>query len=104
VEFRLRRAGAPAGASVGETASPADEVAAEETSWTIEISGDRARVRAGRAREPVVGIRIGAADFLRLVTGEVQPPALALDGRLEIDGDLAVAPRIGEMFGAPSPY
>jgi alkanesulfonate monooxygenase SsuD/methylene tetrahydromethanopterin reductase-like flavin-dependent oxidoreductase (luciferase family) len=86
LEFRLRRA------------------ATEETSWTIDVRGGRARVRAGAADEPVVSIRAGAADFLRLVAGEAQAPALALDGRLEIHGDLAIAPRIGEMFGGPSPY
>ncbi|MFB9839568.1 SCP2 sterol-binding domain-containing protein, partial [Actinoallomurus acaciae] len=85
LEFRLRR---------GE----------EETPWTIEVRDGRARVRPEPARSPVVSIRIGAADFLRLLTGEKQAPALALDGRLEIDGDLAFAPRIGEMFGGVSPY
>jgi predicted lipid carrier protein YhbT len=85
VEFRLRRAN-------------------EETLWTFRIRKDRAEVRAGAAGDPVVSIRTGAADFLRLVAGEGQPPALALDGRLDIVGDLAVAPRIGEMFGGPSPY
>ncbi|WP_285568581.1 LLM class flavin-dependent oxidoreductase [Actinoallomurus iriomotensis] len=85
LEFRLRR---------GE----------EETPWTIEIRDGRAHVRPERARRPVVGIRIGAADFLRLLAGERQAPALALDGRLEIDGDVAFAPRIGEMFGGVSPY
>jgi alkanesulfonate monooxygenase SsuD/methylene tetrahydromethanopterin reductase-like flavin-dependent oxidoreductase (luciferase family) len=85
LEFRLRR---------GE----------EETPWTIEIRDGRARVRPEPARRPVVSIRIGAADFLRLLTGEKQAPALALDGRLEIDGDIAFAPRVGEMFGGVSPY
>jgi predicted lipid carrier protein YhbT len=52
----------------------------------------------------VVSLRAGAADFLRLVTGEAQPPALMLEDRLEVRGDPAMAPRIGEMFGGPSPY
>jgi alkanesulfonate monooxygenase SsuD/methylene tetrahydromethanopterin reductase-like flavin-dependent oxidoreductase (luciferase family) len=86
LEFRVRR------------------VPVEETSWTIDVRGGRARVRAGTADDPVVSVRAGAADFLRLVAGEAQAPALALDGRLEIHGDLAIAPRIGEMFGGPSPY
>jgi alkanesulfonate monooxygenase SsuD/methylene tetrahydromethanopterin reductase-like flavin-dependent oxidoreductase (luciferase family) len=85
VEFRLRRAN-------------------DETVWTFRVRKDRARVRAGAAGDPVVSVRTGAADFLRLVAGEAQPPALALDGRLDIVGDLAAAPRIGEMFGGPSPY
>jgi len=85
VEFRLRRAD-------------------EETSWTFQIRGDRAQVRAGAADDPVVSVRIGAADFLRLVTGQVRPPALAIDGRLDVRGDLAMAPRIGGMFGGSRPY
>jgi predicted lipid carrier protein YhbT len=52
----------------------------------------------------VASFRIGVADFLRLLAGEKQAPALALDGRLEIDGDIAFAPRVGEMFGGVSPY
>ncbi|MDN3356726.1 LLM class flavin-dependent oxidoreductase [Actinomadura sp. DC4] len=76
----------------------------EETAWTFRIEAKKARVRAGAAGDPVVSVRTGAADFLRLVAGEAQPPALALDGRLDVAGDLAMAPRIGEMFGGPSPY
>jgi alkanesulfonate monooxygenase SsuD/methylene tetrahydromethanopterin reductase-like flavin-dependent oxidoreductase (luciferase family) len=85
IEFRLRRLGT-------------------ETAWTIEVRGRRARARAGDATEPVVSLRVAAPDFLRLLTGEARPPTLALEGRLEIHGDFAVAPRIGEMFGGPSPY
>jgi alkanesulfonate monooxygenase SsuD/methylene tetrahydromethanopterin reductase-like flavin-dependent oxidoreductase (luciferase family) len=85
LEFRLRRG-------------------AEEAPWTMEIRAGRAHARAGRAREPLVTITIGAADFLRLLSGEAQPPTLMLDGRLVLDGDLATAARIGEMFGGPSPY
>lgn len=85
IEFRLRRSGG-------------------EAAWTIEVRGGRARARAGRAAEPVVSVRTRAVDFLRLLSGQAQAPALLLDGRLEVGGDLAVAARIGEMFGAPSPY
>ena len=85
IEFRLRRA-------------------REETPWTIVVRAGKARVQRREAGDPVVGFRLGAADFLRLVSGEVQPTDLILDGRLEIAGDIAVAPRVGEMFGGPSPY
>lgn len=85
LEFRVRRAG-------------------EETPWTIEVRDGRARLVPGPAEEPVVSIRAGAADFLRLVSGEAHAPTLALDGRLTIEGDLATAPRVGEMFGGASPY
>ncbi len=75
-----------------------------ETVWTVEVSGTHAHARAGAAAAPVVSLRTGTPDFLRLLAGEAHPPTLMLDGRLEIRGDLAVAARIGEMFGGPSPY
>jgi alkanesulfonate monooxygenase SsuD/methylene tetrahydromethanopterin reductase-like flavin-dependent oxidoreductase (luciferase family) len=85
LEFRLRRSGA-------------------EASWTVEVRGKRARARKGRAHRPRVSIGTDVADFLRLLSGDAQPPTLVLDGRLEIHGDFAIASRIGEMFGGPSPY
>jgi alkanesulfonate monooxygenase SsuD/methylene tetrahydromethanopterin reductase-like flavin-dependent oxidoreductase (luciferase family) len=85
LEFRIRRAD-------------------EETPWTVEVHDGHARLLPGPAENPVVSIQAGAADFLRLVSGEAHAPTLALDGRLTIEGDLAMAPRVGEMFGGASPY
>ncbi len=85
IEFRLRRD---------------DEV----TVWTILVRDGKARAYQREAVDPVVGFRITAADFLKLMSGEAQPSQLVLDGRLSIIGDVAFAPRVGEMFGGPSPY
>ncbi len=90
IEFRLRRAN--------------DERAKNESVWTVEVRDGRAWARQGSAGDPVVSIRTGTSDFLRMLAGEEQPPTLLLSGRLEIHGDFAIAPRIGEMFGGPSPY
>jgi putative sterol carrier protein len=38
--------------------------------------------------------------FVRIAAGELDPARAMLDGRLEIEGDYAVAGRLGEMFGA----
>jgi alkanesulfonate monooxygenase SsuD/methylene tetrahydromethanopterin reductase-like flavin-dependent oxidoreductase (luciferase family) len=71
--------------------------------WTIRITGDRARLMRGGGPDPAVRLRIGLADFVRIAAGESPAPAF-LEGRVELEGDLAVARRLSEMFGGPSPY
>jgi alkanesulfonate monooxygenase SsuD/methylene tetrahydromethanopterin reductase-like flavin-dependent oxidoreductase (luciferase family) len=71
--------------------------------WTIVISDGRARARRGAARDAAVTLRIGVVDLLGLAAG-ANPGAALLDGRASVEGDLNVAMRLPEMFGAPSPY
>jgi hypothetical protein len=71
--------------------------------WTIVISDGRARARRGAASDAAVTLRIGVVDLLGLAAG-ANPGAALLDGRASVEGDLNVAMRLPEMFGAPSPY
>jgi putative sterol carrier protein len=72
--------------------------------WTIEVTGERARVREGKAVRPAVTIAVGLADFIRLVTGATNAFDLIAAGTLAIEGDMAVAARLGDMFGGESAY
>ena len=72
--------------------------------WTITVADSKAVARAKEATDPRVTLRTGVADFVRIATGEANPGALLLEGRLEVEGDLGLAPRLSEMFGGPSPY
>jgi alkanesulfonate monooxygenase SsuD/methylene tetrahydromethanopterin reductase-like flavin-dependent oxidoreductase (luciferase family) len=72
-------------------------------SWTIRIGDGRASARRGEARDPAVTIRASVPDFVRVAAREAFPPKLLLDGTLVIEGDFAVASRLGEMFGALPP-
>ncbi len=49
-------------------------------------------------------IRLALADFIRVNAGAGSFYALIADGRVQIDGDLALAGRMGEMFGARPVY
>ena len=53
----------------------------------------------GRAR---VTIRVKPVDFLKLVTGNANGPALMLRGRLRIEGDLLFARRLQNLFEIPN--
>ena len=72
--------------------------------WTISVAGEHARVRAGDAVSPQLKIVLSVADFTRLAARQLEPGAALLEGRLDIHGDFALAARLGEMFGQPSPY
>jgi putative sterol carrier protein len=48
-------------------------------------------------------VRIDLVDFVRIAAGDSPMPAF-LDGRIDLEGDLALARRMAEMFGGPSPY
>ena len=75
-----------------------------------------ARPTGGRSGSPATGrgcfpgrgpirltVRIDLVDFVRIAAGESPMPAF-LDGRIDLEGDLALARRMAEMFGGPSPY
>jgi alkanesulfonate monooxygenase SsuD/methylene tetrahydromethanopterin reductase-like flavin-dependent oxidoreductase (luciferase family) len=72
--------------------------------WTISVADGRASARPGAVADPRLRVVVGVADFARIATRELEPGAALLTGRLDFHGDFAVAARLGEMFGEPSPY
>jgi alkanesulfonate monooxygenase SsuD/methylene tetrahydromethanopterin reductase-like flavin-dependent oxidoreductase (luciferase family) len=76
---------------------------AEPSRWTIEVKDGHASAHRRAARAPAVTLRVPTADFLRMAGG-ANPAAVLLESRTEVEGDLAVAMRMVEMFGGPSPY
>ena len=69
--------------------------------WTIEVGADSARARPGRGDDPRVTIRAGLADWVRITGRDLDPGHALLTGRLQIEGDMLIAMRLGEMFGEP---
>jgi alkanesulfonate monooxygenase SsuD/methylene tetrahydromethanopterin reductase-like flavin-dependent oxidoreductase (luciferase family) len=70
--------------------------------WTIALDTERAQVRPGVAGAPALKVKLGLADFVRLAGRDLDPGKALLTGRMDIEGDLALAARLGEMFGQPS--
>jgi len=73
-------------------------------SWTIEIRGGRATARRGGAADPALTIGVPLADFVRVITDAENSYPMILDGRMTMDGDLALANRLSEMFGGRSTF
>lgn len=69
--------------------------------WTVSIGRGTCMPRPGPSPSPALVIKIGLADFARLAARDLDPGAALLTGRLDLEGDLSVAMRLGEMFGQP---
>jgi alkyl sulfatase BDS1-like metallo-beta-lactamase superfamily hydrolase len=72
--------------------------------WAIEIRGGQARVRRGGSADPALTIQVPLADFIRVLTTAGSFYPLILNGRMTMEGDLELANRLAEMFGARSNY
>jgi putative sterol carrier protein len=69
--------------------------------WTVVVEGERARARAGAAQDPALTVSLALADLARVAAGELDLGVALFDGRVDLQGDLALAARLGPMFGAP---
>ena len=74
----------------------------ELVSWTVTLGPEGATVRPGAASAPALTLKLGVVDFVRLAGGDLDPGKALLTGRLDMEGDLAIAARLGEMFGRPA--
>jgi alkanesulfonate monooxygenase SsuD/methylene tetrahydromethanopterin reductase-like flavin-dependent oxidoreductase (luciferase family) len=78
--------------------------AAAASTWTVEVRDGKAKAFSGDGRDPSVIMRLAVVDFARIAAGTMDPLPVFLEGRATVEGDLAVAARLSEMFGGPSPY
>jgi len=86
IEYELRRNGGPA------------------RKWTVRIDGARAVARQRPAQHPAAVLRMSAPTFFRLGAGLLEPVAALMQRKLEVEGDLGLVSRLGEMFGGPSRF
>jgi hypothetical protein len=76
----------------------------EPLGFALTVDGSGARPVDPRAVEGVAAAEVSLpmADFVRIAAGAVDPAEPLLAGRASIAGDLGLASRLPEMFGAPA--
>jgi alkanesulfonate monooxygenase SsuD/methylene tetrahydromethanopterin reductase-like flavin-dependent oxidoreductase (luciferase family) len=72
--------------------------------WTVRVHDGAATVVPGIGGTPAITFKLSVPDFARLVAEEADPQELLFSGRFDIEGDLALATRVPEMFGAPPQF
>ena len=72
--------------------------------WTIRVAGDEATLLPGASSRAAITFKLSVPDFARLAAEEIEPQELLFSGRFDMEGDLALATRVPEMFGAPPQF
>jgi hypothetical protein len=70
------------------------------------ISDGSARVARGSSDDPprtVLTMTIDGVDFLKLISGGLDPMRGYLGGKIELAGDIMFAAKLGSMFRVPAP-
>ena len=70
--------------------------------YAMRIADGRCEIEKGQAESPRVSLRIGLADFLRLITGAANGMQLFMTGKLKVSGDLFFAQTYQSWFDRPS--
>ncbi len=88
-----------AGGFTGELCYELRTAGGDVRPWTLVITPDRAEARPGAGVDPRLTVRLTVADFVRIAGGDLDAGKALLTGRMDLEGDFALAARLGEMFG-----
>ena len=72
--------------------------------WTVRVRDGAAAAIPGVEGTPAITFKLSVPDFARLIAEEVEPQELLFSGRFGVEGDLTLATRVPEMFGAPPQF
>jgi SCP-2 sterol transfer family len=72
--------------------------------WTVRVGEDKATVVQGAGSDAAITFKLSVPDFARLIAEQIDPQELLFEGRFDIEGDLGLATRVPEMFGAPPQF
>ena len=89
--------------AAGQQAVVQYEIAAPDGAheYAMRIADGRCEIDRGRPESPRVTIRLGLADFLRLITGNANGMQLFMTGKLKVSGDLFFAQTYQSWFDRP---
>jgi putative sterol carrier protein len=67
--------------------------------WYVRVADGAAHAHRGLAPSPALTFRMPAPLFARIAAGEVSSSRALIEGRLSVEGDIALAQRLPDMFG-----
>jgi putative sterol carrier protein len=89
--------------AAGQQATVQYEIGAPDGTrhYAMRIADGQCQVERGTAESPRVTLKLGLADFLRLVTGKLPGMQAFMTGKLKVSGDLFFAQTFASWFDAP---
>jgi SCP-2 sterol transfer family len=74
-----------------------------ERTWTVSCAPAGATAQPVALEAPALTVKLALADFIRVAGRDLDPVKALLSGRMELEGDFALAMRLARMFGQASP-
>ena len=66
--------------------------------WVVTIADGACTVVEGQAEKPSLTIGMAADDFVKMVSGELQPVVAFMQGKIKLQGDTNLALKFSEIF------
>jgi putative sterol carrier protein len=66
--------------------------------WAVTVAGGSCTVVEGQAEKPDVTISMDAADFAKMISGDLQPVVAFMQGKIKLQGDTSLALKLQELF------
>ncbi|MBW1709731.1 MAG: SCP2 sterol-binding domain-containing protein [Deltaproteobacteria bacterium] len=69
--------------------------------WNITIKDQKCEIKKGQAENPTTTMQLSDEDFVKMITGELNPMMAFTSGKLKIQGDMMKAQVLAQLFEAP---
>ena len=69
--------------------------------WYITVKDQKCEISEGQADNPTTTLKIADEDFVKMLTGELNPMTAFTSGKLKIEGDMMKAQVLGNIFQPP---
>ncbi|MBW2091640.1 MAG: SCP2 sterol-binding domain-containing protein [Deltaproteobacteria bacterium] len=69
--------------------------------WNIVIKDQKCEINKGQAENPTTTMKLSDEDFVKMITGELNPMMAFTSGKLKIEGDMMKAQILAQLFEAP---
>ena len=66
--------------------------------WNVSVADGACKIAEGKASKADVTIAMAANDFAKMIAGELQPVAAFMQGKIKLQGDMAMAMKLQELF------
>jgi len=73
----------------------------DDKSWTVDLKNDKGSVKQDAPEKADCTLITNANDFVALMTGKVQGPQLFMQGKLKIQGNMALAQKLEKIPRGP---
>lgn len=67
--------------------------------WTINIANGAVDVQEGKAENPSATINMDGDDYVKMMSGDLNPMMAFMSGKVKVDGDLNSVMKMQSIFG-----